>query len=89
MCPAPDWGRIPSSGTNAEEVSVFTSKGKRDDEHDATAVQERALSRSDREALAWLDEYLSAPQTDEDRRWGREFRRFLAEHRLDLSRKRD
>jgi len=70
-------------------VSIFTTKGKTDDRDDATAVQDRALSESDREALAWLEDYLSAPQTEEDRRWGREFRRFLSEHRLDLRRKRD
>ena len=69
-----------------EEVSVFSTKNGRGDKDDTAAVKAPPLSETDREALAWLEDYLSAPQTEEDRRWGREFRRFLSGHRLDLRR---
>jgi hypothetical protein len=69
-------------------VIIFTTRDRSDKRDDAVAVDEVELSERNRQGLAWLDEYMSTPQTAEDRRWGKDFRRFLAEHRLDLTRQR-
>ena len=71
----------PCSYRTAEEVSIFTTKSGPSGKDDQIAVEETAVSNADRQALAWLDEYLSTPQTAEDRRWGREFRKFVTESR--------
>ncbi|MEA3403033.1 MAG: hypothetical protein U9R79_17460 [Armatimonadota bacterium] len=49
-------------------------------------VDERELSPQNRRLLKWLEDYMATPQTEEDREWGRQFRKFLEEHRLDLRR---
>ena len=44
-----------------------------------------AIPEQNREALRLLDEWMAAPE-DADVEWWDEFRQWLAEHRLDLSR---
>ena len=70
-------------------MSVFTTRDRTDKPDDAVAVDEVELSERNRQGLAWLDKYMSTPQTAEDRSWGKGFRKLLAENRLDLSRERD
>ena len=69
-------------------MSVFTTKGGRNDKDDAVVVDEAELSERNRSGLAWLQRHMATDYKISAEQWD-EFERFLAENRLDLTRRKD
>lgn len=71
-----------------EEVSIFTTKVGRDDRDGAVAVDEAELSERNRQGLEWLERHMGTDYKIDEEKWDA-FERFLAENRLDLTRRTD
>lgn len=67
-------------------MTIFTTKGKTDDKREAVAADEADLSERNRRGLEWLRRHMAADYQIDEEKWDA-FERFLAENRLDLTRR--